>query len=106
MNREKNNIIKELILLYVTENYKKYLEKNNIKFIDEDKIPPVIESIYTEKKKDLKIWLKECLKKLQNENYMGDLAFNQICLEIFQDDKLCKERLILEIKLYQEKNNI
>ena len=106
MDREKNNVIKELILLYVTENYKKYLTENNLTKIEEKDLPSVIETIYTEKKKDLKIWLKDCLKKLQKENYMGDLAFNQICLEIFQDDKICKERIILEIKLYQEKNNL
>tara|TARA_A100001015_G_scaffold320974_1_gene449438 strand:+ start:965 stop:1285 length:321 start_codon:yes stop_codon:yes gene_type:complete len=106
MDRPKSNLIKELIFLYVTENYKKYLENNNLKTLDEKDIPKIIESIYIEKKKDLKIWLKECLKKLQGDEYMGDLAFNQICLEIFQDDNYCKERLVLEIKLYQEKNNI
>ena len=35
MDREKNNVIKELILLYVTENYKKHLESNNLKKIEE-----------------------------------------------------------------------
>jgi len=106
MDREKNNIIKELILMYVTENYKKYLVTHNLKKIEEKDLPIVIGTIYSDKKKELKIWLKDCLKKLQKENYMGDLAFNQICLEIFQDDNLCKERLILEIKLFQEKNNV
>lgn len=106
MDREKNNLIKELILMYVTENYKKYLLDNNLNKIEEKDLCSVIETIYTEKKKDLKVWLKDCLKKIQKENYMGDMAFNQICLEIFQDDKLCKERIILEIKLYQEKNNL
>ena len=104
MDREKNNVIKELILMYVTENYKKYLTENNLKKIDENDIPSVIETIYSEKKKDLKIWLKDCLKKLQKENYMGDLAFNQICLEIFQDDKLNCKILENEILSYQKNN--
>ena len=30
---EKSNIIKDLIQMYVTENYKKYLEINNLKLI-------------------------------------------------------------------------
>lgn len=106
MNRPKSNLIKELIFMYVTENYKKYLETNKLERLDDKEIPNIIETIYVEKKKDLKIWLKGCLKKIQGNNYMGDLAFNQICLEIFQDDKYCKERLVLEIKLYQEKNNV
>lgn len=106
MNRPKSNLIKELIFMYVTENYKKYLVDNKFKKLDDKEIPNIIETIYIEKKKDLKIWLKDCLKKIQGNDYMGDLAFNQICLEIFQDDNYCKERLVLEIKLYQEKNNI
>ena len=36
---------------------------------------------------------------------MGDLVFQNLCLEIFQDDELCKKRLVLEIKLFQEKES-
>ena len=101
---DKNNIVKELILFYVTENYKKILLENKIKKIDEDKIPIIVEELYSERKEHLKIFLKDSLKRLQGEDYMGDLVLKNLCLDIFQDDELCKERLILEIKLYQEKN--
>ena len=37
------------------------------------------------------------------ENYPGDLVVLNILLEIFADDELCKNRLITEIKLHQQK---
>ena len=99
---EDNNIIKELILLYVTENYKKYLQENNLTRLDEKKISSVVEKLYIERKQHLKEFLKESLKKLQGNEYMGDLAFQNVLLEIFKDDNLNKKRLELEIKLYQD----
>ena len=102
---EKNNIVKDLIIMFVTENYKKYLEENNIKFIEEKDIGNIINKLYIEKKDNLKVWLKECLKELQKDEYMGDLAYNNLMFNIFQDDKLNCKRLELEIISYQ-KNKI
>ena len=98
---DKNNMIKDLIIFYVTENYKKYLIEHNLTRLDDNKIPYVIGELYIERKSHLKIFLKESLKKIQGVEYMGDLAFQNILLEIFQDDNLNKKRLELEIKLYQ-----
>ena len=102
---EKNNIVKDLIIMFVTENYKKYLEENNIKFIEEKDIGNIINKLYIEKKDNLKVWLKECLKEIQKDEYMGDLAYNNLMFNIFQDDKLNCKRLELEIIAYQ-KNKI
>ena len=101
---EKNNIIKDLIIMFVTENYKKYLEENNLKLIKEKDLPNIIQNIYINKKNDLKVWLKDCLKKIQKEQYIGDLAFNNIIFEIFHDDALNCKRLELEIIKYQKDN--
>lgn len=101
---EKNNVLKDLIIMFVTENYKKYLTENNLKSIEEKDLPQVIRNIYIEKKNYLKVWLKDCLKKIQKDEYIGDLAFNNIILEIFQDDKLNCKRLELEIIKYQKYN--
>ncbi len=101
---DKNNIVKDLIIMFVTENYKKYLKENNLKLIEEDKLPKIIQDIYVQKKNNLKIWLKDCLKKIQKEEYMGDFAFNNIIIEIFQDDALNCKRLELEIIKFQKDN--
>ena len=101
---EKKNPIKDLIKLFVTENYKKYLQENNIKFIEESEISEIIKKLYIEKKPKLKIWLRDCLKKMQGNEYMGDLAFQNLILEIFQDDKLNCKILENEILSYQKNN--
>ena len=97
-----NKIIQDLIFFYVKENYKKYLEDNNIGSIPEKEIHYVINDIYTNKKKHLQGFLKDSLKKIQKDEYIGDLIINNICYEIFNDDELCKHRLYTEIKLFQD----
>ena len=101
---DKNNTIRDLIILFVKENYKSYLHENNLKYIKEEEIPDIVQKVYVEKKDNLKVWLKECLKKIQGDNYMGDLAYQNILVEIFQDDKLNCVRLQNEIKYFQENN--
>ena len=35
------------------------------------------------------------------EDYIGDLFVNNICNDIFRDDELCTNRIIMEIKNFQ-----
>ena len=95
--------IKDLIFFYVKTNYNNYLEENKIKIIPEEKINEVINKLYTERKEHLKIFIKQSLKQLLKEEYPGDLIVINILIEIFSDDELCKNRLITEIKLHQQK---
>jgi hypothetical protein len=95
--------IKDLIFFYIKTNYNNYLEENKLQFIPDDKINGVISQLYTERKEHLKFFIKESLKKMLKENYPGDLVVLNILLEIFSDDELCKNRLITEIKLHQQK---
>lgn len=97
--------IKDLIFFYIKTNYNKYLEENKLSFIPEDRIDIVVSTLYTERKEHLKIFVKESLNKLLKEKYPGDLIVLNILLEIFSDDELCKNRLITEIKLHQQKIN-
>jgi hypothetical protein len=107
MSDNAQKLIQDLIFFYVKENYKKYLEINNLKLIHENKIPSVIDELYIDKKHKLKPFLKSSLKEILKDDYMGDLVVDNICYDIFNDDQLCKNRLIIEIKLYQNKlNNI
>lgn len=98
-------LIQDLIFFYVKENYNKYLKDNKINSIVDDKIPEVIESLYTEKKNHIKVFLKDSLKEIMKEEYIGDLVVDNICFDIFNDDDICKNRLIMEIRLYQKKIN-
>tara|TARA_B100000686_G_C16764408_1_gene960831 strand:+ start:1247 stop:1564 length:318 start_codon:yes stop_codon:yes gene_type:complete len=102
---EKNKLIQDLILFYVQENYNHYLKEHNIKKIPEKDIKNVVESIYIHKKDHLRIFLKESLKEIMKDEYIGDLVLLNMCNEIFEDDTLCINRLILEIKNYQNEND-
>ena len=85
------------------QNYENYLKVNGIEYISEDKITEVISSLYLERKDHLKEFIKTSLKQLMKEEYPGDLVILNILVDIFSDDELCKNRLIVEIKLHQQK---
>ena len=95
-------LIQDLILFFVKENYKKYLSDNKIKKISEDKIETVVKKIYQEKKENIKDFLTTSLKQIMKDDYIGDLFVNNICIDIFRDDDLCTNRIILEITNYQQ----
>jgi len=62
----------------------------------------VIDSLYTDKKEHLKEFIKSSLKVIMKDDYPGDQTITNVTLNIFSDDELCKNRLLLEIKVYQE----
>ena len=97
-------LIQDLILFYVKENYIHYLKEENIKKIPDEKIKDMVQKIYGDKKDHIRTFLKEALKDLMKEKYLGDLALMNICNEIFEDDELCINRLTLEITNYQNDN--
>ena len=99
------NTIKNLIFFYVKTNYEKYLKDNNINNIPDNEINNVIETLYTDRKEHLKIFLKQSLKELLKNDYPGDLVILNIFTDIFNDDNICKNRLILEIRMYQNKTS-
>ncbi len=95
--------IKDLIFFYVKTNYENYLKTNGMKFIPDEKLDEVISLLYDNRKEHLKDFIKQSLKEILKEEYPGDLIILNILLEIFSDDNLCKNRLIVEIKLHQQK---
>jgi len=99
---DNKNLIKDLIIFYITENYNEYLKNNNIDIIPDDELHEVISNMYDEKKDHLQKFLKDSLKTIMEGDYMGDGAVSTLCLEIFEDDEYCKKRLVLEIKEKQE----
>jgi hypothetical protein len=103
MPNNAQKLIQDLIFFYVKENYNKYINEHKIHSINDEKIPSVIDSLYTEKKSHIKVFLKNSLKEIMKDEYIGDLLVDNICYDIFNDDDICKNRLIMEIRLYQKK---
>ena len=101
MSLNNTKLIEDLILFYVKENYLNYLKEKNISKIPDNEISSVIETLYSDRKAHLKQFLKSSLKELMKDDYIGDLAVQSICNEIFSDDEVCKQRLITEINIQQ-----
>ena len=97
-------IIKDLVIFYVKENYKSYLKEHNINVIESKDLDTVINQLYTQKKEHLKQFIKSSMKELLKNEHPGDLIINNIIIDIFTDDELCKQTLKTEIKLYQKNN--
>jgi hypothetical protein len=96
------NHIKDLIQFYVKTNYDNYLKEHKINTIPEKDIDPVIRLLYDQRKDHLKIFIKESLQAMLKEEYPGDLLVLNIILGIFEDDELCRNRLVLEVTLHQQ----
>ena len=97
--------IRDLIFFYVKTNYDQYLKDHNIKFIPDNDIDNIIHTLYDERKEHIQEFIKSSLKELyksKSEEYPGDLIILNILVDIFNDDDLCKNRLIAEIKLHQQ----
>lgn len=102
MSKKPEKLIQDLIMFYVKENYNTYLSEHNIDIIPEEKLESVIDILYSERKEHLKGFVRESLKKIMKDDYVGDLFVNNILIDIFRDDKLCKNRIKLEITEYQK----
>tara|TARA_Y100001935_G_scaffold255456_1_gene268672 strand:+ start:7043 stop:7363 length:321 start_codon:yes stop_codon:yes gene_type:complete len=102
MSNTPEKLIQDLILFYVKENYSIYLKENGLKVIPEQNLDTIINTIYLDRKEHLKEFIKESLKKIMKGDYVGDLVINNILIDIFRDDDLCKNRIKLEIIEYQK----
>jgi len=94
--------IRDLIHFYIKTNYEAYLKDNNLTLIPEDQVEPVIKTLYDGRKEHLKGFIKTSLKQLLGNDYPGDLAILNILVEVFADDTLCRNRLVMEINLHQQ----
>jgi hypothetical protein len=95
--------IRDLIHFYVKENYNHYLKQHNIPTILEKDIPQVVEEVYGNKKDHIQVFVKESLQVMLKEEMPKPFIINNLLSEIFRDDELCKNRLIKEIKIHQQK---
>tara|TARA_B100001287_G_C22607436_1_gene493410 strand:- start:34 stop:354 length:321 start_codon:yes stop_codon:yes gene_type:complete len=102
MSKKPEKLIQDLIMFYVKENYNSYLSEHNLDIIPDEQLETVIESLYSERKEHLKGFVRESLEKIMKEEYVGDLIVNNLLIDIFRDDQLCKNRIKLEITEYQK----
>lgn len=93
--------IRNIIFYYVKNQYNNYLKENQLKFIKEEELNGIITDMYVKQKKELQMFIKNCLKEMMKDNYPGALVEN-IIFEIFQDQDMAVNRVTLEIKKYQE----
>ena len=94
-------MIKDLVIFYVKTNYEEYLKSNSIDKIEDDKIPEVVDSLYTEKKEHLRGFILNSMREMLKSDYPGDLPINTILNDVFQDDVFNKTKLVDEIKTFQ-----
>lgn len=97
--------IKDLIFFYVKTNYENYLKEENIKTIPDNQIDKIVSQLYFERKEHIKQFILDSLQQILKEEYPGDQTVKNILLNIFQDDDFCQNRLIVEIKMHQQKIN-
>ena len=95
--------IKNIVFYYIKNHYKNYLNTHNLKYIPEDEIKNVIDEFYKTESKSLKQFIRTTLEKMMEDNYPGALVENVI-YEIFEDEEFAKNRVVMEIKIYQENN--
>tara|TARA_Y100000589_G_scaffold1556_1_gene1407 strand:+ start:3829 stop:4179 length:351 start_codon:yes stop_codon:yes gene_type:complete len=93
--------IRNIIFYYVKGTYKKYLKDNNLSLIEKEEIKNVVNNLYSDRRKDLENFIKINLKHMMKENYPGDLVVNPVIWDIFDDEDLAKNRVVMEIEMYQ-----
>ena len=104
MSNTSLKIVKDLIIFYVKENYNAYCVEHGLTYIEASDLDNVIDILYTQKKNHLKQFIQNSMKELLKHEHPGDLIINNIIIDIFRDDILCKQTLKTEIELYQKNN--
>ena len=90
-------MIKDLVIFYVKTNYEEYLKTNKIEKIEDDSIPVVVDSLYTEKKEHLRGFILNSMREMLKKEYPGDLPINTILNDVFRDDEFNKTKLVQEM---------
>ena len=77
MSSKNTKLVRDLIIFYVKENYKQYLQEKSLQRIPEEEISGVVDVLYGERKSHLKEFLKKSLKDIMKDDYMGDELWNR-----------------------------
>jgi hypothetical protein len=102
MPNNPEKLVQDLILFYVKENYNIYLKDKQLTKIPDSSLDNVISELYSQRKDHLKGFIKSSLKEIMKDDYVGDLVINNMLIDIFRDEELCRNRIKLEIIEYQK----
>jgi len=102
MNRSLPNLIKDITLFFVKHHYDKYLVEHSINLIEEFELRGMIDDIYIQKQQELRDYIRQTLKSNLKEEY-SSVSSEMIITEMFNDPKVAKERVVVEILQYQKK---
>jgi hypothetical protein len=98
-----NNDIKSILIKYLKDEYKKYLNNNKILCIKKSNIHKIVNTFYKDNIKDLKTEIRRQMREKYKNNYPSG-AIENIILDLFQDNENNIETVINEINYIQDKN--
>ena len=93
--------IKEIIMNFIKKKYFDYLSENNILIIEESDLKGLITNFYNDNVNNLKSEIRSNLKQELKDEYPS-LVIENALLDIFQDNTFNINRILLEVKNYQE----
>ena len=65
--------VRNIVFYFIKKEYKEYLNKNSLKYIEKDNISDVVDEFYIKKEKVLKKFIRTNLKRMMKDNYPGAL---------------------------------
>ena len=95
------NLVKDITLNYVKFYYEKHCSELGKEFMIESEIEKFVDKMYTEKEKHLKDYIRKSLRKCLDNEYPS-LTVETILSDMTDDKEFSKNRVISEIKGYQE----
>jgi len=95
--------IRNILLEYLKNEYKQYLNNNKILCIKKSNINEIISSFYKNNIKDLKIEIRRQMKEKYKNDYPSGTIEN-IIYDLFQDSETNIQKVINEINYLQDKN--
>lgn len=97
------NDIKTILLEYLKNEYKNYLNNNKILCIKKSNISEIATSFYNNNIKEIKLEIRSNMRKQYQDDYPSGIIEN-IILDLFQDSKDNIEKVVTEINFIQDKN--